>query len=158
AHHADDQAETVWFRLRRGTGRLGLAGIPRTRWLGPDLRVVRPLLGVRRAVLARAVAEAGVPHVDDPTNVDLAKARNRIRAVDLPALSARRPDAVEVLCRIAHRQTERALRLDAALAQAAVERFTSPAHWRASWRLLPGDSERLVREAARRIHTALAGA
>src|SRR5690606_12046080 len=30
--------------------------------------------------------------------------------------------------------------------------------WRASWRLLPGDSERLVREAARRIHTALAGA
>ena len=43
AHHADDNAETVLFRLCRGTGLRGLCGIPACRQLG-DGWVTRPLL------------------------------------------------------------------------------------------------------------------
>src|SRR5690606_34955107 len=41
AHHADDQAETVLFRILRGAGTRGLAGIPYVRG-----RIIRPLLDV----------------------------------------------------------------------------------------------------------------
>jgi len=80
-HTADDQAETVLGNLLRGAGPTGLAGIPerRGRWL-------RPLLGVSRAATRSAAAAAGLPFADDPTNVDLAMRRNRIRHETLPAL------------------------------------------------------------------------
>ena len=66
AHHVDDQAETLMMRLNRGSGVGGLAGV-RAR---AD-RVIRPLLGVRKAAL-RALAEAeALPFVDDPSNGDL---------------------------------------------------------------------------------------
>src|SRR5262249_27314494 len=48
-HTADDQAETVLFRLLRGTGVSGLAGIAARRRLAPGVEVVRPLLAVGRA-------------------------------------------------------------------------------------------------------------
>jgi tRNA(Ile)-lysidine synthase len=65
AHHADDQAETLLMRLNRGSGVAGLAGVR-----AQTGRVVRPLLGVRKAAL-RALAEAeALPFVDDPSNED----------------------------------------------------------------------------------------
>ena len=69
AHHADDQAETLLMRLARGSG-AGLAGIREQRPLGTGVTLVRPLLGVRRAVLAAIVADAGIAPVVDPTNDD----------------------------------------------------------------------------------------
>lgn len=65
AHHADDQLETMLMRLNRGSGVAGLAGVR-----GRSGRVIRPLLGVRKADL-QALAEAeGLPHVHDPSNAD----------------------------------------------------------------------------------------
>jgi tRNA(Ile)-lysidine synthase len=69
AHHADDQAETLLMRLARSSG-AGLAGIRVHRPLGAGVTLVRPLLGVRRAVLAAVVADAGIAAVVDPTNDD----------------------------------------------------------------------------------------
>ena len=53
AHHADDQAETVLFRILRGTGLAGLAGIHQHR----DDGVVRPMLPFWKAQL-EAYADA----------------------------------------------------------------------------------------------------
>lgn len=80
AHHADDQAETMIMRLNRGSGLAGLTGIrARTRVPGTDLPLLRPLLGWRRADLARLVADAGIKAVQDPSNRDLKFDRVKVR-------------------------------------------------------------------------------
>jgi tRNA(Ile)-lysidine synthase len=81
AHHQDDQAETVLLRLLFGSGLEGLAGIRPVHGA-----VVRPLLGVTRAVLREEVEAAGLSWTEDPTNLDLSVPRNRVRHRILPAL------------------------------------------------------------------------
>ena len=110
-HTMDDQAETVFMRLRRGAGR-GLAGMPPRRKIasGPDAPValLRPMLGVRRAE-ARTYAEAhGLPVRDDPSNEDETFERVRVRAV-LGALEEQGLLGAEALARTASavRDTER---------------------------------------------------
>ena len=44
AHHADDQAETILFRIIRGTGRSGLVGIPIKRGM-----IIRPMMDVSKS-------------------------------------------------------------------------------------------------------------
>ena len=80
AHHADDQAETVMHRLLRGSGAAGLAGMsPSARVAG--LRVLRPLLGVRRDALRAALNERGQTWREDASNASDAYLRNRVRRV-----------------------------------------------------------------------------
>ena len=74
AHHADDQAETLLMRLNRGSGVGGLAAIRAV-----NGRVLRPLLGWRRAELEAIVAEAGLDAVADPSNSDERFDRARLR-------------------------------------------------------------------------------
>jgi tRNA(Ile)-lysidine synthase len=80
AHHSDDQAETVLMRLARGAGLGGLAGIRADRSEGA-IRIVRPLIGWRRAELAAIVEEAGIAPADDPSNRCDAYDRTRYRAL-----------------------------------------------------------------------------
>ncbi|HYJ78994.1 MAG TPA: tRNA lysidine(34) synthetase TilS [Longimicrobiaceae bacterium] len=82
AHHADDQAETVLFRLLRGTGTAGLAGIAPLDAGG----VVRPLLPFWRAELRRYARARRLRWREDPTNRLPGAARNRIRLELLPLL------------------------------------------------------------------------
>ncbi|WP_293881697.1 tRNA lysidine(34) synthetase TilS [Sphingomonas sp.] len=74
AHHADDQLETMAMRLNRASGVAGLAGIRSRRG-----RIVRPLLGWRRAELVGIVTAAGIVAVDDPSNRDDRYDRARLR-------------------------------------------------------------------------------
>ncbi|MGQ0558696.1 MAG: tRNA lysidine(34) synthetase TilS [Sphingosinicella sp.] len=74
AHHADDQAETLLMRLNRGAGPGGLSGIRAV-----NARVMRPLLGWRRAELTDIVRQAGIEEVADPSNEDERYDRARIR-------------------------------------------------------------------------------
>jgi tRNA(Ile)-lysidine synthase len=80
-HTADDQAETVFLNLLRGSGSSGLAGMPSRRG-----HVVRPLLGMRRADLRAVCTRRGLAPVADPSNDDLSFRRNRIRHEVLPLL------------------------------------------------------------------------
>ncbi len=84
AHQADDQAETVLFRLLRGSGLAGLAGIPARR--APD--VVRPLLPFWRSELEAYGSAKGLSYVADPSNLDLTIARNWIRHRLIPKIEA----------------------------------------------------------------------
>lgn len=100
AHTLDDQAETVLLRLARGAGARGLSAMAeRTRLHGAD--VVRPLLHVRRASLARIVAAAGLAPVDDVTNLDPARARSSLRHTLLPTLERLAPGAAVAIARAA---------------------------------------------------------
>ncbi|NVD36569.1 tRNA lysidine(34) synthetase TilS [Marinobacter lutaoensis] len=90
AHHADDQAETVLFRLLRGTGVRGLAGMPRYRPLGRG-RLFRPLLDFDRAQLVQWATRAGLRWVEDPSNTDPGFDRNFLRHTVLPVLKPRWP-------------------------------------------------------------------
>lgn len=78
AHHAEDQAETALFRALRGSGPLGLAGMPAAA-PAADALVLRPLLGVARARLAATCAARGAEPVRDPSNDDPRFARARLR-------------------------------------------------------------------------------
>lgn len=89
AHHADDNLETVLFRMLRGTGPRGLAGIPESRWVGRgdhSLLLVRPLLRTRRTTLAAVLQALGAAAYEDTSNRDLSYARNRIRHETMPQL------------------------------------------------------------------------
>jgi tRNA(Ile)-lysidine synthase len=80
AHHADDQAETLLMRLSRGAGVRGLAGMrPRSVTPGAHVRLIRPLLGWRRAELEQICADAGLTPATDPSNEDEKFERVRIR-------------------------------------------------------------------------------
>jgi tRNA(Ile)-lysidine synthase len=89
AHHADDDLETVLFRMLRGTGPRGLAGIPRSRWLAPGVLAIRPFLDVRRSDLRAALSAHGANWVEDASNADPhANSRSAIRNMLLPELRA----------------------------------------------------------------------
>ena len=94
AHTADDAAETVLLNLLRGTGPAGVQGIPQRRG-----RIVRPLIGERRATLRAALDAAGLAYRDDPSNTDPAYLRNRVRHELLPLMETLRHGAVEAIAR-----------------------------------------------------------
>jgi tRNA(Ile)-lysidine synthase len=83
-HHLDDQAETLLMRLLRGAGIGGLAGVraiaPVPEVSGHGARMVRPLLGWRKAELIALVDAAGARPADDPSNRDPRYDRTGARA------------------------------------------------------------------------------
>ena len=80
AHHLDDQAETLLMRLARGAGVRGLAAMRAAAIVpGSGVRLLRPLLGWRRAELEQVCANAGLEPVADPSNHDARFERVRIR-------------------------------------------------------------------------------
>jgi tRNA(Ile)-lysidine synthase len=82
-HHADDQWETVVFRLARGSGVGGLAGMARDQAF-PDGRLIRPLLGLPKQSLVDYCRAENQSFFEDPSNRDPAFARARLRALGAP--------------------------------------------------------------------------
>jgi tRNA(Ile)-lysidine synthase len=80
AHHADDQAETVLFRLLRGSGLRGLSGMEATS-RRDGILIVRPLLEAPKSALIAFCRSRGAPFVEDPSNADRAYARTRLKAL-----------------------------------------------------------------------------
>lgn len=88
AHTADDNLETMLFRLIRGTGSAGLSGIPPVR----D-NIIRPLLAVERRQVETFLTERGQDWCTDATNLDDSCTRNRLRHHVIPALRDIEPAA-----------------------------------------------------------------
>jgi tRNA(Ile)-lysidine synthase len=120
AHTADDAAETILLRLVRGTGLRGLRGIPPRRG-----RIVRPLLGERRATLRQALDAAGIGYHLDPSNETTVHARNRVRSELLPTMEQLNPQAVLALVRFGRLAADDDALLDA-LAAAELTRRRDP--------------------------------
>jgi len=78
AHHQDDQAETLLHRLGRSSGAAGLAGMPPISEQA-HVRFLRPLLSVGKAALVATLKERGQDWIEDPSNLDPAYTRIRLR-------------------------------------------------------------------------------
>jgi len=92
AHHANDNAETFFINLLRGTGLRGLTGMAEER-----ARIVRPFLRMARADIEKFLQALGQDFVTDSTNKDTAYRRNKIRHEVMPLLRTINPAADRAL-------------------------------------------------------------
>ncbi|MGB1383397.1 MAG: tRNA lysidine(34) synthetase TilS [Porticoccaceae bacterium] len=90
AHHADDQVETVVYRLLRGSGSKGLAGMPESRVLGLG-QLIRPLLAYSKESIHREAVKKGLKWIEDDSNLDDRFDRNYIRNQVIPVVAKRWP-------------------------------------------------------------------
>ncbi len=100
AHHADDQAETIMFRMLRGTGAQGASGISKTRSLGLG-QLQRPLLNYSRSDLEEYARVNNLSWVEDESNTDTGFDRNFLRHEVLPPVAQRWPHYRESMLRFA---------------------------------------------------------
>jgi tRNA(Ile)-lysidine synthase len=103
AHHADDNVETILYRVVRGTHLRGLAGISASRGLGDSgIALVRPLLERKRVEIEEFCRAEALAWCADSTNADTSYRRNFIRHDLLPLLRSRlNRRADEALLRLA---------------------------------------------------------
>jgi len=88
AHHRDDNEETLFLNLLRGTGITGLCGMRFRNGI-----FIRPLLNVGRREIETFLQSRGISFVTDSTNLENDVKRNRIRNIILPSLREQFPDA-----------------------------------------------------------------
>jgi tRNA(Ile)-lysidine synthase len=107
-HTADDQVETILYRLASSPSRRALLGMRRR-----DGSLVRPLLDITRAQTTEYCEERGLEWRDDPTNAEGGYARNRVRHRLAPALAEIHPAAARNVLRTAELLRDEAEVLDA---------------------------------------------
>ncbi|MEH6443427.1 MAG: tRNA lysidine(34) synthetase TilS [Oceanospirillaceae bacterium] len=93
-HHANDQAETVLFRLVRGAGTKGLSAMPVQRAIGKAM-LLRPLLQLARSSLEYYAEQQQLNWIEDPSNQSVDYDRNFIRHKVLSQLNGHWPKASE---------------------------------------------------------------
>lgn len=104
AHNADDNAETLIYRIIKGTGVEGLCGIKEKRGI-----FYRPLLAVERSDIEKYCADNNLCHITDSSNNDTKYKRNFIRHEILPLFKKINPDctfALNSLSQIASEESE----------------------------------------------------
>jgi len=105
AHHADDQIETFFLRLARGSGVDGLAAMaPHTRRGG--IHILRPLLSFPKDALKATCRAAGQEWIEDPSNGNRQSARVRFRQARA-LLAAEGLDDARLLATVGHLQRAR---------------------------------------------------
>lgn len=105
AHHANDQIETILFRLLRGAGAEGLSGIPVYRAFSQGY-LLRPLLAYSRQGLHDYAIGASLNWIEDDSNQSNQHDRNFLRNKIIPELSSRWPGILKTIPRAAQHQTE----------------------------------------------------
>lgn len=77
-HHADDQAETVFMRIMRGSGVDGISGIKQISKIS-DINILRPMLSIDKESIIAAIEEVKWAYVDDPSNKNEKFSRVQVR-------------------------------------------------------------------------------
>ena len=101
-HHQDDQSETVFLQLLRGSGLPGLSGMATQRSLEKfNIRIWRPFMDLTRRDLEAYAQEYRLEWIEDPSNQDVHFTRNFIRLKILPLLEKVQPNLRNNLTRTA---------------------------------------------------------
>ena len=95
AQHQDDQLETFWLQLYRGSGMSGLQGM-----LEKNGRILRPILPFSRKELTELSNELHLKWRDDSSNLSTKYLRNLFRLKLLPALEEEIPNLRDSVQRI----------------------------------------------------------
>ncbi|MET1254801.1 tRNA lysidine(34) synthetase TilS [Aliikangiella maris] len=110
AHHQNDQAETLLFRLLRGCGVSGAGAIPESRPLGHG-QILRPMLSADKRQVEDYAASHALSWIEDPSNQDAYFSRNFLRQRVFPLLAERWPHYAKTLARFTRLATEQTLLL-----------------------------------------------
>lgn len=113
AHHADDQAETILFRLLRGATSTGLSAMKFRNFSAEYGLLIRPLLRFRKTELENFCRKRNLSPRLDSTNFELDATRNKIRLELIPTLEKFNPALVETLCRLGEVTAEESDFIDA---------------------------------------------
>lgn len=105
AHHLDDQAETLLFRVLRGTGNRGLQGIPKVRSLAKGT-VIRPLLSIAKKQILEYASFFKLSWIEDNTNSESKYSRNYIRNQIFPVVKEKWPDYLRSFARLAENSSQ----------------------------------------------------
>ena len=136
-HTLDDQAETILYRIIRGTGIRGLAGIAYTR---PD-GLIRPMLDISRRQVEDYARQEGIRHVLDKTNENLKHSRNLIRHSIISVMEHINPRVVHAVARLAQIAQDEGSLLDQEALQLGKEAILF------DWRIIKGYSMDSLRKA-----------
>ena len=101
AHHLNDEAETVLFRLARGSALSGIRGMDEKNGY-----ILRPFLHKTRAEIERYAKENGLAFREDKTNFETDATRNKLRLNVLPTLENAVPGASGNIARFARLAAE----------------------------------------------------
>ena len=100
-HHADDQVETVLFRIFRGTGIKGLAGMKRISKYS-DLVFIRPLMGLNKSEILNCLQAVKQEFIIDESNNENIYSRNFLRNEVIPLIKEKWPNVDKSINRMAH--------------------------------------------------------
>lgn len=105
AHHADDQVESVFLNLLRGSGIAGIRGI--AKYVNQfNLHCLRPLLAISRHEILEYANTNKIEWVEDPSNIDQSFNRNYIRQSIFPLLKKRWPEVEESFSKVTQNARE----------------------------------------------------
>ena len=105
AHHADDQVETLFLNILRGSGSAGLRGIAHSRPIGESI-LLRPLLDVSRAEITGYALHHKLEWFDDPSNLSQRFNRNYLRHEVIPRIKSRWPGYLDSVRSVVSIQVE----------------------------------------------------
>lgn len=111
AHTQNDQIETFFLQLMRGSGIKGLCAMPMKKRLGSGY-LLRPLLNFNRNELQIYAEKNHLNWIEDPMNLELRFNRNYLRYKVLPVLEGRWPKVFSTVSRSASHCAEAAILLD----------------------------------------------
>ncbi|MFO7667873.1 MAG: tRNA lysidine(34) synthetase TilS [Desulfobacterales bacterium] len=102
-HTSDDNAELILMYLIRGSGPLGISGIPPVRGVyDSKLLIIRPFIKTARFDIIKYISSNGLSHVVDKSNMDMKYLRNKIRNDLIPELKQNyNPKIVDTINRLA---------------------------------------------------------